>query len=84
MLRDVSNQEDVENVPPAGGEVDPEKLKIKYDYYKRVSNMLVLHLRQEEDRNAANDDWTGIKQSDLANWYVSGSTGNIFCAGSWK
>lgn len=70
VLRDRSNVENQQPAQEEGPEIDPEKLKIKYDYYKRVSNMLVLHLRDQEERNSADPDWAGVKQSELSEWFL--------------
>ncbi|CAD5226292.1 unnamed protein product [Bursaphelenchus xylophilus] len=66
VLRDVSNTEGTGHEQ----DIDPEKLKIKYDYYKRVANMLVLYLRGEEEKNAEDPDWSGVKQNDLVEWFL--------------
>ncbi|CAD5219544.1 unnamed protein product [Bursaphelenchus okinawaensis] len=68
VLRDVSNTNTQSNTQ--AGEVDPDKLKIKYDYYKRVANMLVLYLRGEEEKNAEDTEWSGVKQTQLAEWFL--------------
>lgn len=73
VLRDVSNisEDDVAAVqqqPPAEENADPEKLKISYDFYVRVSNMLVLFLRSEQEAHQEDTEWNGIKCSALAEW----------------
>lgn len=50
--------------------IDPARLKISFDVYKRISNLLVLHLRSLEEMEDENDDWEGIKQSTLVDWYL--------------
>lgn len=49
---------------------DSDKFKITYDFYKRVSNMLVLFLRGEQEAHEEESEWSGIKSSELANWLV--------------
>lgn len=55
-----------------GGEntIDPAKLKISYENYKRLTNMLVIHMRANEEKHADEEDWEGIKQSMLVEWLV--------------
>ncbi|XP_076354712.1 minichromosome maintenance 6 isoform X2 [Tachypleus tridentatus] len=52
-------------------EVQPQKkgLKLSYEQYKAMSNMLVLHLRQEETR-IEEEDGKGYRRTDLINWYL--------------
>lgn len=74
VLRDVANLSgDDANAHQAGEEpepenADPERLKITYDFYKRVSNMLVLYLRGEQEAHQEDTEWPGIKCSALAEW----------------
>lgn len=78
VLRDVSNlsggddsiERPVDETEPGAENIDPEKLKITYDFYKRVSNMLVLFLRGEQEAHQEESEWSGIKCSELANWWV--------------
>jgi len=74
VLRDVSNvsNESVKRAErePEAENIDPERLKITYDFYKRISNLLVLRLRGEQDLHVDDPEWSGIKCSELADWYL--------------
>jgi hypothetical protein len=57
--------------PPAKKQhIDPARLKISFDVYKRISNLLVLHIRALEEKEEENEDWEGMKQSLLVEWCV--------------
>lgn len=44
---------------------------LTFDEYKNLSNMLILHLREEEMRcTAAGTDTEGIRRSELVQWYL--------------
>ncbi|KAL3117242.1 hypothetical protein niasHT_007645 [Heterodera trifolii] len=47
-----------------------EGLKLSHDQYMRIANMLVVHMREEEERNADESEWPGTRQSQLAEWYL--------------
>lgn len=74
------NMEVDENVPENGqdhenGEEAPATTKktfsLTFDEYKNLSNMLILHLREEEANCIAQGtDTEGIKKSDLIQWYL--------------
>lgn len=84
VLSDVTNQvnDDPSHQPPLSDSgsaattgvvvekhhVDPTKLKITYEQYRRLTNILVIHMRENEERNAENEDWEGVKQSELIEW----------------
>ncbi|GMT19136.1 hypothetical protein PFISCL1PPCAC_10433, partial [Pristionchus fissidentatus] len=57
-----------ERMEAANEKVDPSKLRIKYDLYKKLSEMLIRHCRADEDKMG--DDFNGVKQSELINWYL--------------
>uniref|UniRef100_A0A915EBL1 DNA replication licensing factor MCM6 n=1 Tax=Ditylenchus dipsaci TaxID=166011 RepID=A0A915EBL1_9BILA len=50
--------------------IDPAKLKLTFEQYKRLTNVLVMHMREEEVRNDDVQDWTGIKKAQLVEWYL--------------
>ncbi|KAG8297077.1 MCM DNA helicase complex subunit mcm6 [Homalodisca vitripennis] len=43
-----------------------KKLKLSFDEYKSIANMLVTYVRNEEDKS----DSEGIRRSDVVNWYL--------------
>lgn len=51
--------------------VSTDKLKISYENYKKITNLLVMHMNQDEEKNSDKNDWNGIKQSQLVEWYFS-------------
>ncbi|XP_033214752.1 DNA replication licensing factor Mcm6 [Belonocnema kinseyi] len=48
--------------------VPKKKMSMSFEEYKKLSNVLVLHLRSFEDRTE--DEGQGIRKSDLVNWYL--------------
>lgn len=71
-----------ENVPDNGQQAENEgdeaaapvtkkTFSLTFDEYKNLSNMLILHLREEESKCIAQgSDTEGIKKSDLVQWYL--------------
>merc|ERR1712142_666679 len=52
-----------------------KKLKLSFEEYKAIANLLVLHLRREEEREEAGDvedpeSSAGTRKSDLVGWYL--------------
>ena len=52
----------------AKGAGSPSKLKISFDQYTRLRNMVVLHVREDQERVENLDEWEGVKQSDIVDW----------------
>uniref|UniRef100_A0A0N5AJT2 DNA replication licensing factor MCM6 n=1 Tax=Syphacia muris TaxID=451379 RepID=A0A0N5AJT2_9BILA len=50
--------------------IDPKKLKIKFEEYKKISDLLVLHIRHEEENEPEETEEWGVKEDDLVNWYL--------------
>ncbi|VDD89778.1 unnamed protein product [Enterobius vermicularis] len=50
--------------------IDPKKLRIKFENYKKISDMLVLHIRHEEDNEPEESEVWGVQEEDLVNWYL--------------
>ncbi|GMR42274.1 hypothetical protein PMAYCL1PPCAC_12469, partial [Pristionchus mayeri] len=48
--------------------VDSAKLRVKYELYKKLSEMLIRHCRADEDKMG--EDYNGVKQSALVSWYL--------------
>lgn len=47
-------------------------VKLSYDEYKRISNMLVYYIRKkEEEVDSESEAFTGIHKSELAAWYLN-------------
>lgn len=52
-------------------ELQKKKLTLSFEDYRNLSNMLVLHLRTEENRmDTGESDSEGVRQSDLVTWYL--------------
>lgn len=52
--------------------VQKKKMTLSFEDYKHLSNMLILHMRREENREELEgSDSTGIRRSDIVNWYLS-------------
>ncbi|KAI1723260.1 MCM2/3/5 family domain-containing protein [Ditylenchus destructor] len=60
-----------ENSQQKKSTVDPAKLKISFETYKRLTNMLVLHMRDDEEKFGDVEEWSGMKQSELIDWYLN-------------
>lgn len=76
---DVDMQE--ENVPPNDQTVGTEetatnglqkkKLTMSFEEYKKLSNLLLMHMRMEETKMATEEcDSEGLRREDLINWYL--------------
>ncbi|GAB0097318.1 DNA helicase [Sergentomyia squamirostris] len=51
--------------------VQKKKLTLSFEEYKNLSNMLILHMRNEESRlESEGSDTEGIRRSDVVNWYL--------------
>ncbi|XP_041779036.1 DNA replication licensing factor Mcm6 [Anopheles merus] len=52
--------------------VAKKKLTLSFEEYKNLSNMLVIHMRNEESRMESEElDREGISKTELINWYLS-------------
>ncbi|KIH49418.1 hypothetical protein ANCDUO_20507, partial [Ancylostoma duodenale] len=49
--------------------VDPSKLKITFEKYKRLADMLVLHMRSDEE-GVDEEEYEGVRQDSLIDWFV--------------
>uniref|UniRef100_A0A6A7FS26 DNA helicase n=2 Tax=Hirondellea gigas TaxID=1518452 RepID=A0A6A7FS26_9CRUS len=51
-----------------------KKLKLSYEDYRNLSNLLIIHMRQEEAKLEESDDSpessSGLLRSDVVNWYL--------------
>lgn len=46
-------------------------VKLSYDEYKRISNMLVYYIRKKEEEVTESTEFTGIHKSELSAWYLN-------------
>lgn len=56
--------------------VHHSKLKITFEKYKQLADMLVLHMRSDEE-SVAEEDYEGIRQSSLIDWYLEMIEGDL-------
>ncbi|CAP29514.1 Protein CBR-MCM-6 [Caenorhabditis briggsae] len=56
--------------------VDPAKLKISFKEYKQLSDVLVLHMRADEE-SQGEEEYDGVKQSALVEWYLTTIEGEM-------
>ncbi|KAF7995045.1 hypothetical protein HCN44_004517 [Aphidius gifuensis] len=67
---DNENGNDTANGQDDDTQVPKKKLTMSFDEYKNLTNMLVLHMRSEENRIEDGDDNQGIRKSELIAWYL--------------
>merc|ERR1719290_262685 len=51
-----------------------KKMKLSYEDYRNISNLLVMHMRKEEEsmeESSEATETTGLKRSAIINWYLS-------------
>ncbi|PAV82377.1 hypothetical protein WR25_18445 [Diploscapter pachys] len=69
----VAEEEGMEAQDADGADVrkkkDSSKLKIRFEDYKKMSNMVITHMRQEEEQ-VDEEDYAGEKMSKLIEWYL--------------
>ncbi|VDO46086.1 unnamed protein product, partial [Onchocerca flexuosa] len=46
------------------------KLACRFELYKRIADMLVLHIRHDEDTEENTENWEGVRQSQLVQWLL--------------
>eukprot|EP00794_Sanderia_malayensis_P003738 gene3738-4260_t len=44
------------------------KMKLSYEEYRKIANMIVIHMRQQEDR--VEEEGKEIRRLDVVNWYL--------------
>ena len=49
-------------------DVDPTFLRISNEEFNRISDMIVVHMRAEEEKHGEEENWKGVKQSELVQW----------------
>jgi len=55
----------------AGAKAAAQKVKITYEKYRNIANMLVLFMRQAEDKSMEDGAAEqGLRRSDVVNWYL--------------
>lgn len=56
--------------------VDQSKLKITFEKYKHLADMLVLHMRSDEEA-VSEEDYEGVRQDSLIDWYLEMIEGDL-------
>lgn len=62
-------EEEGQETDKAMPRVDPAKLKMTYEKYKEISDLIVLHIRGEEDKHTGEEE-PGVRRSAVINWYL--------------
>ncbi|XP_033731881.1 zygotic DNA replication licensing factor mcm6-like isoform X2 [Pecten maximus] len=61
----------------AASATQPKKgLKLSYDEYKQMANLMVLYMRRQEEETQ-DDDSNNLRRSDLVSWYLREMEGEI-------
>lgn len=42
----------------------------RFELYKRIADMLVLHIRHDEETEESTENWEGVRQSQLVQWLL--------------
>ncbi|RNA20086.1 zygotic DNA replication licensing factor mcm6-B-like [Brachionus plicatilis] len=66
--------QEAEQTDTANQETQEKKqaVKLSYDEYKRISNMLVYYIRKkEEEIDTESEDFGGVHKSELVGWYLN-------------
>ncbi|XP_064611933.1 zygotic DNA replication licensing factor mcm6-like [Liolophura sinensis] len=77
-------EEDQENVAPEdanakspekdSGAVTKKGLKLSYEEYRHMANLMVLHMRQKEE---GSEESSGLRRSEVISWYLNELEGDI-------
>lgn len=67
--QDVEMQENGENGEEEDG-LQKKRITLSFEDYKNISNMLVLHMRNEESKAEDLGTDTGMKKIEIINWYL--------------
>ncbi|CAJ0573879.1 unnamed protein product, partial [Mesorhabditis spiculigera] len=51
--------------------VEPSKLKIRYEVFKHIADMLVSHMRADEEQAGGEENWNGVQASKLTEWFLA-------------
>jgi len=67
-----SSRVDGDSTPSAPAAADPPKksMKLSYEDYKHMANLLVLHMRRVEEHSVDDED-SGVRRSQLVEWYLT-------------
>merc|ERR1719228_2892921 len=74
------DEEEEEQEEEEPDQVNKKQLKVTYDEYKAMSNLIILHMRQIEETaeiSASESAPEDLKRSDVINWYLEEISGDI-------
>lgn len=56
-----------------------KKLKLSYESYRNMSNLLIMHMRREEAsmEEEESSETAGLRRSAVINWYLNEISGDI-------
>ncbi|CAB3979404.1 zygotic DNA replication licensing factor mcm6-B-like [Paramuricea clavata] len=55
-------------------ETSKSKVRLSYEDYKHMANLMIMHIRHEEDKR---EDGDSLRRSDVVNWYLKEVEGEI-------
>ena len=62
----------------SGDTLKKKKLKLSYESYRNMSNLLVMHMRREEGKmEEEGSETAGLRKSAVVNWYLDEVSGDI-------
>lgn len=65
------NNQIIDTEETATNELQKKKLTLSFEDYRNISNLLVLHMRDEERRiDSGESSSEGMRRDDLINWYL--------------
>ncbi|KRZ71967.1 Zygotic DNA replication licensing factor mcm6-B, partial [Trichinella papuae] len=72
----IPSDQDAEQQIPSD-EQSSQKLKMSFEEYKRISSLLVMHLRSEEEKQESSGSEIGMRLADLIAWYLTETCNDI-------
>jgi DNA replication licensing factor MCM6 len=67
-------------VEETADQANKKQMKLTYEEYKNMSNLIIMHMRQKEETQesgASESASEDIKRSDVINWYLEEISGDI-------
>ncbi|XP_013418015.1 zygotic DNA replication licensing factor mcm6-B [Lingula anatina] len=64
-----SQQSDKENTSPEESQQEKKGMKMTYEEYKQIANLITLYMRKTEEETEAADS-AGLRKSDVVSWYL--------------
>merc|ERR1711874_279557 len=78
-MGEVEEQEEQMEVDDHQEQAGKKQLKLTYEEYKKMSNVIIHHIRQKEEvaEASASETPEDVKKSDVINWYLEEISGDI-------